>query len=77
MQRTCADLPSLTLAGQLAGANLAYEASYECNDHHPPNNQVIAFSPELWTTVLLRRDMVSPGRLYAQTLLTPPRTDAI
>ena len=44
---------------------------------NPPNNQVIAFSPELWTTVLLRRDMVSPGRLYAQTLLTPPRTDAI
>ena len=43
----------------------------------PPNNQVIAFSPELWTTGLLRRDMVSPGRLYAQTLLTPPRTDAI
>jgi hypothetical protein len=40
---------------------------------NPPNNQVIAFSPELWTTVLLRRDMVSPGRLYAQTLLTPPR----
>jgi hypothetical protein len=47
----------------------------------PANNQVIAFSPELWTTVLLRRDMVSPRRLYAQTLaaslLAPPRADAI
>ena len=33
----------------------------------PANNQVIAFSPELWPTVLLRRDMVSPR--------SPLRTD--